>query len=629
MGIKVIFDSQCFSSKPEGYEVGRIINRMSIDTVKECSIEKIKESILQGKTIRPAYCGGKENSWVSQQMFMIDVDNNLTIEQAIEKCNQIQITPNFVYTSFSHKEEHHKFRLVFVMDKEIIDFSTAKKIQVYLMDSIGGVDEKCKNLNRVYFAGKKIVSEIGTVLNAEQMIEDSKNVAVKDKDLKGVISRVRNGVPDNNDNNNLPILSSTPKTSYSESDNYTIKAIANREVEFLKGKYGSGDKKVFETNQEFIDFIRTEIDLGDFLEFHYPKSIKCIFHDDKKNSAGIFQADDGAWIYKCFGCGVTYNIVGVIERLANFKSRPKTYKFIKEIFNLEIMETQWQKEQKEILLENLQMLNNGEFESNCPLAYKKIRGIKHYLENLILIAMNHVHSETLTDKDGQVAFFASARFICKQMGISLNSTNKIYQKLAILSYYKLINKLNDDEIPERFLKRAKAININVNDNKYNHINFISIPAYTVNKFLEIEQRGQAWKENHYTMKDFRRETLYRSEGSNIADESYPQRKNVTEEVDGENQVVARTTTEESDRMTNNIVQAIHDLINERGYATEKAVEEQLKSKYTSYAIQTQIKMSLKEICDSYDLRRVRANKEIKKQFGITAKGYPFIIVQNE
>lgn len=41
----------------------------------------------------------------------------------------------------------------------------------------------------------------------------------------------------------------------------------------------------------------------------------------------------------------------------------------------------------------------------------------------------------------------------------------------------------------------------------------------------------------------------------------------------------------------------------------------------------QIKKSLKEILDLYDLKRIRANKEIKNQYGVASKGYPFIIVR--
>lgn len=648
MELSCIIDEVRYKDKPSSYEVGKIINRMTIDKMTKLSIDDIKKKILAGKTIRPSYCGGKEKTWKSQQIFMIDIDNkppkpkgmkdedyqilcneylrdkHRTYNDIIQVCKDINLIPAFIYTSFNHKPDHHKMRLVFILDKEITDINTAMRIQLLFMNSIGEVDEQCKNLNRIFFAGKNVVFDSGNILDSDRLIDLSRDIELGD-----YLKDSRKGVLHNNEVYNIPLLCSTPKTPNSEIKYYTIKAISDRNIKYLKEKYGNGDKKIFETNQEFIDYIRKDIDLGDFLEFSYPRSIRCIFHNDNSPSASIFQNDEGVWLYKCHSdnCGVTYNIIGVIERLANFQSRPKTYKFIKGIFNLEIMETEWQREQKEILLENLKILYDGEFEKNCPQANKNIKGIKHYLERLILIALDNVHNDNLTDSEGQVVFFASAEYICKQMNISTNSINKIYQKLVVLAYHKLLNKLEDKELPERFLKRAMAINID--NSKNNHVNFFSIPSFTVNNFPDIEQCGRQWKENHYTMKGVSREMFYRAEGLETANKLYPQHKKVTENIDGLNQVVDRTTTKASDARTNNIVKVVHDLIKEYGYAIENAIVERLRSKYSFITTQVQIKKSLKEILDLYGLERIRANSEIKRKFGIISDGYPFIIVKAE
>jgi len=606
MKIKLAIDNINYSIKPQGKEIGALVNRMTLDQVKEYSIEELKQSILDGRTNRPSNCGKGEDSWLSQQIFMIDIDNKpakpkgmkdteyqkLCIEylntkyntynDIIKHCQQINLIPNFAYTSFNHKEDHHKFRLVFILNKEIVNINIAKKIQLYLMNSIGEVDEQCKNLNRPYFAGKEIVFDSGNILDSYKIIELSKDINLDVKipiisSNKVIIGEQRKRVLNNNEIINIPILFSTPKLKTLEVDNYTIKAISNRDIKYLKGKYGNYKKIIFETKQEFIDYIRKEINLGELLEFHYPKSIRCIFHDDSNNSASIFQStDDSAWLYKCFGCGVTYNIIGVIERLAGFQSRPNTYKFIKEIFNLEIMDTEWQKVQKEILQENLDILySDMQFQEICPQTNKNINRIKHYLDRLINIAMKNVHNEELTDENGQVVFFASADYICKEMGISPNSLNKVYQKIAVFTYHKLLNKVDDENLPERFKKRSQAININYNkdnfndNNKLKHVNFFSIPSYNVNRFDEIEQRAIQWKENHYTMKGVSREMFFRGEGLEIANEIYPQYNKVTEDINGKKYTIDRTTTKFSDDRVNNIVNAIFDLIDEYGYATEK------------------------------------------------------------
>ena len=77
MNIKCIIDTVSYKSKPQNG--GAVTNRMTLDTAKEYSIEEIKDSILKGKTIRPSYCGSREEQWKSQQMIMIDIDNEANL----------------------------------------------------------------------------------------------------------------------------------------------------------------------------------------------------------------------------------------------------------------------------------------------------------------------------------------------------------------------------------------------------------------------------------------------------------------------------------------------------------------------------------------------------------------------
>ena len=79
MKIKLIIDKVGYQTKPK--DGGTITNRMTIDTGKEYSIKEIKQSILVGKTIRPSYCGGQESEWLSQQVFMIDIDKRIIIKK--------------------------------------------------------------------------------------------------------------------------------------------------------------------------------------------------------------------------------------------------------------------------------------------------------------------------------------------------------------------------------------------------------------------------------------------------------------------------------------------------------------------------------------------------------------------
>lgn len=46
-------------------------------------------------------------------------------------------------------------------------------------------------------------------------------------------------------------------------------------------------------------------------------AIKCPFHDDQTPSASIYRGEDGAWRFKCHGCGFCEDVIGVRARAAN------------------------------------------------------------------------------------------------------------------------------------------------------------------------------------------------------------------------------------------------------------------------------------------------------------------------
>lgn len=149
-------------------------------------------------------------------------------------------------------------------------------------------------------------------------------------------------------------------------------------------------------------------------------------------------------------------------------------------------------------------------------------------------------------------------------------------------------------------------------------------------FPEIEQQGNKWKDNNYTIKGLSREMFYRTEGKEVSDWLYPQYKQVFDKP--KESVVDRTTTARSNVRTKKIVEIIFEIFQSKNFVTEKEIIDILIEdetiKITKGEAERQLKKSLKEILDSYGLKRIRANKEIKEQYGIVSNGYPFIICAN-
>ena len=111
MNIKCMIDKVYYKDKPQGKEIGLIQNRLRAIDI---TIEDLAKELIGGASFRPSFLlGKKENGWSSQQVFALDFDNNTTIDEELHRCKELNILPVFAYTSFSHTEEHHKFRLVF------------------------------------------------------------------------------------------------------------------------------------------------------------------------------------------------------------------------------------------------------------------------------------------------------------------------------------------------------------------------------------------------------------------------------------------------------------------------------------------------------------------------------------
>lgn len=399
----------------------------------------------------------------------------------------------------------------------------------------------------------------------------------------------------------------------------------NRDAEYLKNKLNH-EPVEFDSVAEFWHYIYRNLNMVELLEINYPKSFRCLFHDDNNPSASIFQNDEGVWLYKCHSgsCGLTMNIKQLIEKLGNFKSEYKAIEFIKTIYNLSIKETTWSIEQKANLDSILNNLSMGKFAELCPQASKNIRYVREMFATLVSVAKENVYGENYTNSDGDVVFFVSLGELAKIMKISLFRLNVISQRIAVLVYHDLIRKLDDDKIPEVLLKKAQALSIDKGANK--RVNFYSIPSWVFEHLRGVEINGEKWKQYGYTIKGTSYEMFYRAEGIEIAQKIYPQHKKVKVKSADAEIVRDRTTSKVSDARVKKIVNSIKQLINDKGYTTEKEVVFYLSKVFRWEMTELQLRKMRGQL-EKFNFKRIRANKEIKEKYGVVSNGYPFIIVK--
>lgn len=124
----------------------------------EISLDDLADKIENGHSFIASHTEGGvlAKNWKSQSLFCLDFDNGLTVAEFMDRCEACGIQPSIVYPTFSHTEEHPKFRAIFLSKDVIKNEEQRNEIQAYLMDDLfPEADRKCRNSNRIYFGTNK------------------------------------------------------------------------------------------------------------------------------------------------------------------------------------------------------------------------------------------------------------------------------------------------------------------------------------------------------------------------------------------------------------------------------------------------------------------------------------------
>ena len=622
--IKCMYFNHKFMEKPQGKLCGWVQKSL---TQADITIENLADALCHGASFKPGVLvgGNKAENWYQQQLFGLDFDDGIRIEEAYNKVILLGIKPCFMYTTFSHKEEHHKFRMIFCNDTVITDGNIRDRLQATLMGIIGGIDEVCFNRDRLFFGGKGQVvlyPDYEARINAESIIEKYwnddfeqyiSNTKPKSKKKKTTVAPSKSKDKGDTDK------------EYKPYENLNVKAIKEHDVEYLRTVLAH-EPIEFENKNEFWDYIYSELDITELIDIDDPRSFCCVLHDDHNPSANIFTTQNGIQKYRCCSENLTLNIKQLIEMLGNFKSEYKAIQFIMDIYNLSIKESQWSIEQRENIDLMISNITLNKFKELCPQADKNIKYAKDTFLLMLSIARNNIYSEKFSNDDGEIVFFVTHKRLAEYMGKanSQKKIDKVSKYIKMLIYHDLIRILDDEQVPKELL--MKAIKYSGTDKRSgNHVNFYAIPSWVIQQLKTIENNGIRWKEKGYRIGGVSFDMFYRSEGFDVAASLYPQYKKKKNEY---GEIVNRTTTQASDERTLKISEVILNCIQQKGYCTEKEVVYVLGNQYGYNVTDTQIKRSLNEIMDSYGLKKVKANKALKEQYNIKSDGYPNIIIED-
>lgn len=621
MKILCNLSEQQHKNKPSGDLLRYVHNE--VRTPAEHELEQVLSKLSDGYLIKPA---GIKNSWdigknkynytfISQQLFIVDIDNSeqnsdktpfkaeyiLTPEKAVSVAISKGVKPCYVYYSYSSKHSLPKFHICFVFDKAVKDKATRDSIHLFLIDLFGKTpdsknyysDHQTKSFNNVFFGSynKPIPYKDFTAINSlETVIELSKDyipaetIAPDQKEKK------------------------IHKTVLTDGTN--IRLIQEHNIEQLRKRLGIKDSKQFDSRADFINYIRTEINLAELLELPPEQNFSCLFHNDKKASATIYKSNtSGVWLYSCFACDCkNLNIQRVIEKLGGFTSQFQATKYIQQVYRLQIKENEEVIQAKADIDSILELLISTDDDKEklldiAPITDKVIKKDKDFYIKLLLYIRNHITPDQI-DNDGNYIIYLSNRQV--QQIVDSKSLDKTNKKLLKLQYLNMVKHPKEEQIPKALLLKV--------DRGYNkHTSLYFVPSWTSNHVHSIELQSIEWQEKGYTLKGMSKELLLRSAGTETTKDIFTQDKYFK-------------TTKESNNQHEQIARALHFLIQQKGYATEQEIINSCGLK--KYIAEKQIKRSLSEIMESNCLIKVKNNKRWIEELGTENKRY-YIIVPDD
>lgn len=589
--VNVLLDNKEFMQKPKSVEVRELNNRI-IRLEESLAVEELALEIVKGKSFVPATFKSingvirrTKEYWKSQEVVALDFDDGMTLNEAL-KNDFFQRYASFLYTTFSHTEQHNKFRVVFVLSEVITNYKKVEAILRKLMEMFPQADKSCKDATRLFFGGTKLfVFDYSNQLNVIDFIDNT---------LLGDIQ---------GDNSNISpqCLPLKPKKN-SESDKYAkhIDWIINGDM--CKLQEAIQIEPVQLKIGEFEDFLKKQ-DLRKFLGIESQGSFYDIFHEENSPSGSIFKSAEknNHQLYKCHSNNYPFigNILDIVKKLKGFKDIKQAKEFLIKLYKIQI---EISPKDKELIkkLERYNLLFSSEkAEEEYPNLFKVLK--KHNLFNEIQLILNLAIEYVGHYCEGKAFVYVSTTKVSKLL---YKSPSVVNRNLNMLTLFKLINKLKSNEIPNvlyQKLNRRKKMK------QFEYLNNIyEVPKYTRELFEEIEGMCKKWLENGCTSKTINFEGVLRTFGEKDAKRVYPQIK-----------------LEKLNRLSDEITLQIHKvtmyLLEEKGWTTEKEILDNINLyfKGQNQFKKNQFKLCISEMLEMYDLEFIHTNKVIKDEMKIT------------
>lgn len=158
MKVWISLDNQGYKDKPKN-NIALLKTRIS-KRWQEIELEKLADLVgNKGYAVIPGYMvtGFKAIDCAAMQVFMLDFDSGVSFDEINMKCEKMQLPIAFAYHTYSSTEKAEKFRIAFVFEYLIKERFIIEIIIEMLYRLFPECDRQCKNLDRMFLGGKRLI----------------------------------------------------------------------------------------------------------------------------------------------------------------------------------------------------------------------------------------------------------------------------------------------------------------------------------------------------------------------------------------------------------------------------------------------------------------------------------------
>lgn len=585
--VEVLLDVVAYDEKPQGITIGTITKRLPKQQ-QAVSLKELAEAVSNGQSWKAAVLSDTNNSsFVSSSLVALDIDNKAsytTIEEFMALNHKYQ--PCFIYETFSSTEQHERFRVVYAFDTVIKDYSTMVALYNEVKAQYPTVDiDDSVDPGKVLFGGKALRT-FNSFVNDTPAVEP----AITSTETATRASRVEKVIEDKLEITELDIMMNLSDVAY---------------------KYA--DVKEIDINNSY-EWINQNVKMTEALGIEENTRFRCILpnHEDNHPSARIANCGEEQ-VYFCSCEANGYRLISLLSKVLDM-SEVKVKTLILKAINVSYG-SEYQKATERYIADLRRNLTRVMTQDLKDYLHK--RKLLETYKLIIEFADAHIPYNSFAN-DNRVVFFMGKRTLKEEMKQNYISGDAD-RKLLALCELGLLRKLTDSEIKndvlvnaeraKKDLERRLAHNTNTDALNLNRVDFyelVDLSPSVVSRTMDIVK---AMKDN-----------AVRQRGSNI---------NRRINAFGEEEVLNNINVQSSvDSKKNEKIRAKLQTIIDNTLATNKYFsEDDLKNAYyatdkkhlTKAKAQQVVLDFIPSFITNGTVKRVRVNKESRKQYNISSK----------